>query len=78
MADEQNPMPEEARTWVRHPVPPEMLAKILAEYNDAEFLADVQEVLAGGGLSSDEFLAEVDRMVEAVTTTPAGQAPADV
>ena len=47
MADEQNPMPEEARTWVRHPVPPEIIAEIRAEYEKPETIAEIEDVIAG-------------------------------
>ena len=76
MADEQNPMPEEARTWVRHPVPPESIAEIRANFNEVEFLAEIREVQAGGGLSSEEFLAEIDRVVEEVNARTREPSPA--
>ena len=59
MADEQNPMPDEARTWVRHPVPPEIIAESLANFNEAELLEELREVQAGGGKTLAEFLPEL-------------------
>lgn len=51
MADEQNLTPEEARSWVRHPIPPEILAEIRAEYDKpetiAEIEAEIEDVIAG-------------------------------
>lgn len=79
MADEQNPMPEDVRKWERVPISPEIIAAILAEYDNPETIAEIRQMIAGGGISSDEFLAEVDRVVEEVTTRHHEQAPvADV
>ena len=62
MADEQNPMPEEARTWVRHPVPPEVLAAMMADFNEAEFTAEIQAMLDGRvkSYTMGEILAEIE------------------
>jgi hypothetical protein len=62
MADEQNPMPEETRAWVRHPVPPEVLAAMMADFNEAEFAAEIQAVLDGRvkTYTMDEILAEIE------------------
>lgn len=79
MAEDPNQVPDEVKSWVRHPVPPEVLAAYLAEYNDAEFTADVEAMLAGRvkTYTGAELLAELDRLVDAATAGTAG-APADV
>jgi hypothetical protein len=61
MPDDQSPMPEEARGWVRHPVPPEMIAEILAEYDKPETIAEIQDVIDGKVkmFTIDEVLAEM-------------------
>ncbi len=59
MADEQSPKPEGARA--RIPVPPEMIAEILAEYDKPETIAEIQDVIAGKvkTYTMDEILAEL-------------------
>lgn len=73
MADDPNNVPDEVKTWVRHPVPPEVLAAILADTDEAEFTAEVEAMLSGRVkmYTLNEVLAELDRAVAAATTCTA-------
>lgn len=69
MADDPNNVPDEVKTWVRHPVPPEMIAAYRAECSDAEFAAEVEAMLRGRVkmYTFVEVLAELDLAVAAAS-----------
>lgn len=53
-------------------LPPDMIASILAEYDKPEVLAEIQEMLAGGGLQFEDFYPELEALCQAVAPRPAG------
>lgn len=55
-ADPSNP-PE---PFPREAIPPEMLAWARQTFDEAEFLADIREIEATGGVRLEDFLPEVE------------------
>ena len=68
MADDPNPMT--GRTRRPPPLPPEMIVALMDECNDPEEREGWRDFLEGRWLTSEEMLAELDRLVEEVTADP--------
>lgn len=54
-----NPNPPEP--FPQEVIPPEMLAWARQTFNEEEFLADIREIKATGGVQLKDFLAELDQ-----------------
>jgi hypothetical protein len=48
------------------PVPPEIVAAAILDFNEAEIMEDVKEILGGGGYQLEDILSELDKAIEAV------------
>jgi predicted amidophosphoribosyltransferase len=57
------PPPPELANMVIEPVPPEMAEEFRRTFNEAEFLAALREVEAGGGVQIDDLIEECERRV---------------
>lgn len=62
--DAPPPLPDDLSRY-RHkiPVPPEIIEQALRDFNEAEILAELEEVRRTGGVSSEEFLRELERLL---------------
>jgi hypothetical protein len=49
-----------SESFPREPIPPEMLAWARQTFDEEEFLADVREIEATGGVRLEDFLAELE------------------
>ena len=54
--DPSNP----AEPFPREAIPPEMLAWARQTFDEAEFLADIREIEATGGVRLEDFITEVE------------------
>ncbi len=51
---------DQAEPFPREPIPPEILEWARQTFDEAEFLAQVREMLATGGLRLEDFIAELE------------------
>jgi len=57
------PPPPEAANWVIERPTPEMLEEARRTFDEAEYLAGVREIEAGGGYRLEDFIEEIERIV---------------
>ena len=50
----------------REPIPPDLLAWARQTFDEGEFLSDIREMEAKGGMQLEEFIAEIAAQVEGV------------
>ena len=60
---EKPPPPPELNGWLPDPIPPVFLEEMRRTFNEAEFLADVQEIERTGGVKFEDFIGEIEEMV---------------
>jgi hypothetical protein len=58
------PPPPEVSEWILYPTPPELLEELRRTFNLEEFLADVREIERTGGVQFEDFIGELEEMVE--------------
>jgi hypothetical protein len=64
----EEPYPGDALGVPRsEPVPPEMLAEILNNFNEEEVLAEMREAEAGGAKTLDQFIGELEELARRVS-----------
>jgi hypothetical protein len=69
----EEPYPGDALGVPRsEPVPPEMLAELLKNLNEAEILEDIEEIRSGGGRTLDQFIGELEELARRVSEPPEG------
>ncbi len=57
------PPPPEVANWVIEPVPPELAEEFRRTFNEAEFLAEMEETLQTGGADIDALITRIERKV---------------
>jgi hypothetical protein len=60
---EKPPLPPELNGWVPEPTPPELLEEMRRTFNEQEFLADVREIERTGGVKFEDFIGEIEDLV---------------
>jgi hypothetical protein len=55
------PPPPEVADWVIEPVPPELAEEFRRTFDEAAFVADMEETLKTGGADIDALIARVER-----------------
>jgi hypothetical protein len=55
------PPPPEAAAWVIEPVPPEMAEDFRRTFDEAAFVADMEDALKTGGADIDALIARLER-----------------
>jgi hypothetical protein len=55
------PPPPEAAGWVIEPVPPELAEDFRRTFDEAAFVADMEEALETGGADIDALIARIER-----------------
>ena len=58
------PPPPEVANWVIEPVPPELTEEFRRTFDEAAFLADMEETLTTGGVDIDDLIASIEQMVQ--------------
>ena len=61
---EKPPLPPELNGWVPAPIPPHLLEEMRRTFNEEEFLADVREIERTGGVTFEDFIGEIEEMVQ--------------
>jgi len=59
----QKPPPPEVAGWVIEKVPPEMIEEARRTFNKEEFLAEVREMERTGGVKFEDFIGEIEEIV---------------
>ena len=54
------PPPPEVVGWVIEPVPPELAEEFRRTFDEAAFVADMEETLETGGVNIDDLIAELE------------------
>jgi hypothetical protein len=57
--------PDQPEPFPREPIPPEILEWARQTFNEEEFLAELREIEATGGLRLEDFIAEVEARARA-------------
>lgn len=57
------PPPPEVANWVIEPVPPELAEEFRRTFDEAAFMAEMEETLKTGGVNIDDLIAELERKV---------------
>jgi hypothetical protein len=53
--------PGEMAGWVIQPIPPEIAEEFRRTFNEEEYLADLREIEATGGVKFEDFIEELER-----------------
>jgi uncharacterized OB-fold protein len=55
------PPPPEVASWVIEPVPPELAEEFRRTFDEAAFVAEMEETLATGGVRFEDIVAKIER-----------------